>query len=402
MAKGMRDREDHPLSVRKALELNRIQSEAHLYYIRNLSEGSRFSIAKELSRVFEAECMTDWEHENEDQDRAEKGNEEDTVVIQQVQMKSMAPGDAPNLASILVMNSPLKVIEGFFKRRKFAFERVVMVEKGSFLIRFTLEEDGQRALEGGTIFFDKHLVMVKKWNSEMNISKKEVQTIDVWVQLPDFIKFMSQIGILKQTDHYTARRIRLVYARELEVTFENKKGKEVKQPVHFEWKPTKCSSCGMLGHSEVNCSRRPQIIQRWARKDNIQRTIIVPTRTSQEVEAQNAFDTLMNEAELNNSSYDQVLTNQERLNVFLESEAHFLPENISDHSPAAVKFFNMKLGPRPFKYFNMWSIADNFIEIVQKQWDDRVDGTKMFQLTRRLKKVKKSPQANQQATIHRH
>lgn len=60
---------------------------------------------------------------------------------------------------------------------------------------------------------------------------------------------------------------------------------------------------------------------------------MVPTRTSQEVEAHNPFGTLMNEV-----------------------------ENISDHSPAVVKFFNMKLGPRPFKYSNMWSTADNFIE----------------------------------------
>lgn len=66
------------------------------------------------------------------------------------------------------------------------------------------------------------------------------------------------------------------------------------------------------------------------------------------------------------SKIDRVLTNQEWLNVFLESGAHFLLENISDHSPAVVKFFNMKLGPRPFKYSNMWSTADNFIETVQK------------------------------------
>lgn len=84
-------------SVRKALELNRIQSKAHLYHNENLSEGSRFSIAKELSRVFEAECMTDWKHENEDQGGAEKGNEEDTVVIQQVQMKLMALRGVPKL-----------------------------------------------------------------------------------------------------------------------------------------------------------------------------------------------------------------------------------------------------------------------------------------------------------------
>ena len=52
------------------------------------------------------------------------------------------------------------------------------------------------------------------------------------------------------------------------------------------------------------------------------------------------------------SKIDRVLTNQEWVSLFLESETHFLPENISYHSLAVVKFFNMKLGPRPFKYFN--------------------------------------------------
>jgi len=123
-------------------------------------------------------------------------------------------------------------------------------------------------------FFDKHPVVVKKWNSDMSISKEEVQTADVWVQLPGFhvkywsimslSKIVSQIGVPKQTDHYTVRRARLAYARVLveiqinqelkeKVIFENEKGNEVRQPVHFEWKPMKCSSCGMFGHSEDNC-----------------------------------------------------------------------------------------------------------------------------------------------------
>ncbi|KAJ8442348.1 hypothetical protein Cgig2_018604 [Carnegiea gigantea] len=64
---------------------------------------------------------------------------------------------------------------------------------------------------------------------------------------------------------------------------------------------------------------------------------------------------------------DRVIINQEWLSAFLESEAHFLPENTSDHSPAVVKFFNMNLGPNPFKYFNMWSNADTFIKTVLKK-----------------------------------
>lgn len=92
----------------------------------------------------------------------------------------------------------------------------------------------------------------------------------------------------------------------------------------------KCSSGGMFGHSEDNCKRRPKVIQRWVRKDNAQqstmrleqhedqqqhhqdqnvqksiegftiprRTSKAPTITSQEVDVQNPFDTLMNETEI--------------------------------------------------------------------------------------------------------
>lgn len=124
-----------------------------------------------------------------------------------------------------------------------------MVEKGLFLFRFTSDEDKQRAMDSGTIFFDKHPVVVRKWNSDMSMSKEEVQTIDVWVQRPgihvkywsimSLSKIVRQIGVPKQTDHYTARRARLAYARVLveiqisqelkeEVIFENEKGNEVR------------------------------------------------------------------------------------------------------------------------------------------------------------------------------
>ncbi|KAJ8425910.1 hypothetical protein Cgig2_015728 [Carnegiea gigantea] len=319
MVKGTRGRRPPTESVQKALELNRIQSEAHLYCRGTLSEGSRFSIAEESSRIFEEECMIDWENENKDQDRAKKGNEKEVVSVQQVQTESLAPREGETLmftgsdgkskiaitdiqeeldfwqfsvlASVLGMNPPLKVIDVW---EKFEFESVVIVQKGLFLIHFTSKADRRRALESGTIFLDKHPVVVKKWNLETSMSKEEVRIVDVWVRLPglhvkywstmSLSKIMSQIGIPKQTNHYTPRRIRLAYVRVLveiqtnqelkeEVIFENEKGTEVRQPIHFEWKPLKCSSCGMFGHSEDNSNRMPRIIQRWVRKENAQQSI---------------------------------------------------------------------------------------------------------------------------------
>ena len=135
------------------------------------------------------------------------------MPVQQVQTESLAPGGASSWRDRLMENQesetlmftgsdgkpkiaitdiqeeldfsqnciclrhdpPLKVIDGFFKRvwGKFEFERVVMVEKGLFLTHFTSKADRQRALESATIFFDKHPVVVRKWNSETNLSQGE-------------------------------------------------------------------------------------------------------------------------------------------------------------------------------------------------------------------------------------
>ncbi|KAJ8431911.1 hypothetical protein Cgig2_013659 [Carnegiea gigantea] len=150
------------------------------------------------------------------------------------------------------MNPPPKVIEGYFKRVG------NLSSKGG---------GSAEALQSGTLFFDKHALMVKKWNLEMNMTKEEVQTVDVWVQLPGLhVKYWSNVSLSKivsQIDHHTARRTRLAYARVLvevpinqelteEVTFENEKGMEVRQPIHYEWMPLKCHSCGMHSNLRSN------------------------------------------------------------------------------------------------------------------------------------------------------
>ncbi|XP_074299534.1 uncharacterized protein LOC141630656 [Silene latifolia] len=42
----------------------------------------------------------------------------------------------------------------------------------------------------------------------------------------------------------------------------------------------------------------------------------------------------------------------------------------------------------PFKYFNMWALADNFDEVVQHGWQEDIDGSPMFRVTKKLKGLK--------------
>ena len=45
-------------------------------------------------------------------------------------------------------------------------------------------------------------------------------------------------------------------------------------------------------------------------------------------------------------------------------------------------------GPKPFKFFSMWTSHPDFMSIVQRAWDTHVEGSSMFRLCQKLKAVK--------------
>ncbi|XP_074304851.1 uncharacterized protein LOC141639684 [Silene latifolia] len=89
------------------------------------------------------------------------------------------------------------------------------------------------------------------------------------------------------------------------------------------------------------------------------------------------------------SRLDCFLVNQEWLNDYPLLYAHFLPEGIFDHTPCVVQSTLIdEKRARPFKYFNMWSLAPNFKETVQVGWTCMQTGTKMYELAKKLKNLK--------------
>ncbi|XP_074277535.1 uncharacterized protein LOC141601163 [Silene latifolia] len=65
------------------------------------------------------------------------------------------------------------------------------------------------------------------------------------------------------------------------------------------------------------------------------------------------------------SKLDRWLINQEWQDKFPELVANFLPEGLFDHTPCLVRNGCHQVAKvRPFKYFNMWSKAANFSEVV--------------------------------------
>ncbi|XP_074316598.1 uncharacterized protein LOC141652882 [Silene latifolia] len=89
------------------------------------------------------------------------------------------------------------------------------------------------------------------------------------------------------------------------------------------------------------------------------------------------------------SRLDRFLVSQDWLNEFPLLYAHFLPEGTFDHTPCVVQAnLTDEKRARPFKYFNMWSLAPNFKEIVQAGWNCMQTGTKMYELAKKLKNLK--------------
>ncbi|XP_056695410.1 uncharacterized protein [Spinacia oleracea] len=88
------------------------------------------------------------------------------------------------------------------------------------------------------------------------------------------------------------------------------------------------------------------------------------------------------------SRIDRVLSNTSWTYLFPNVEAHILPEGMFDHCPMVLKSYNDNPIRRPFRFYNMWTCADKFIEVVQCNWNKHVHGCHMFRILQRLKWLK--------------
>ncbi|XP_074300776.1 uncharacterized protein LOC141632097 [Silene latifolia] len=90
------------------------------------------------------------------------------------------------------------------------------------------------------------------------------------------------------------------------------------------------------------------------------------------------------------SRIDRVFINEEWLEQYPDSFAHFLPEGLFDHCPGLVHFEEERQRRgNSFKYYNMWSMAKEYKEVVIDGWNREVQGTPMFKIVSKLKGLKK-------------
>lgn len=86
---------------------------------------------------------------------------------------------------VMGSNPPKVVMEGFFKRiwKNKGMEKVALVNKGVFLVRFNSMEEREKIVEEGVLMFDKKTVVIRPWKADIDISKEGMDKVPIWVRL---------------------------------------------------------------------------------------------------------------------------------------------------------------------------------------------------------------------------
>jgi len=126
--------------------------------------------------------------------------------------------------------------------------------------------------------------MVKGWNPNMDLCTKSLESLPIWIRLPDLdlkywgmnslSKICSTLGIPLKTDQFTKNKTMIKYARVLVdmklegsfsefIEFFNEFDILIRQHIHYEWLPVKCLHCGMYGHKDDVCKKKSMPRKEW-------------------------------------------------------------------------------------------------------------------------------------------
>ncbi|KAJ9536539.1 hypothetical protein OSB04_un000291 [Centaurea solstitialis] len=86
---------------------------------------------------------------------------------------------------------------------------------------------------------------------------------------------------------------------------------------------------------------------------------------------------------------DRILANTEFTSLFQDVSVRFLPRGLSDHSPGLASFKgDLRKRNFSFKFDNFLAHDPKFLDIVKRGWESSVEGTFMFRLLSKLKRLK--------------
>ncbi|KAL2900388.1 Ferredoxin--NADP reductase 1 [Bienertia sinuspersici] len=254
------------------------QSRGHTRVELNLSDWLHSVKGKHpISRISRGEdCANEGTPVLQPQNIEDKESKEDITQITQGDIKPEIDYWQSSIVGYVIgANPPGNVMEGFLRCiwKKFDIDKVVTIKKGMFLVRFCSIEKRDQVLSMECPFFDSKPMIIKPWTEDMDLTKEDVKTVPIWIQLSvDFRywgmscleKILKPVGTLLNVENTTAKRERLSFARcRVEVslnqefpnmvTFNNEKYELTRGYIKYEWKPTVCKQCKKLGHLEEEC-----------------------------------------------------------------------------------------------------------------------------------------------------
>ncbi|XP_057808418.1 uncharacterized protein LOC131022891 [Salvia miltiorrhiza] len=84
-----------------------------------------------------------------------------------------------------------------------------------------------------------------------------------------------------------------------------------------------------------------------------------------------------------------VIVNGTWVSVWPASYGRGLQRSISDHCPILLSTEDVDWGPKPFRFINAWTSHGEFLQVVQKVWEEQnLSGWSFFVFKEKLKRVK--------------
>ncbi|KAL5194407.1 hypothetical protein HKD37_20G056499 [Glycine soja] len=146
------------------------------------------------------------------------------------------------------------------------------------VFKFESEDDLNQVLSASPYFIFQRPLLLKVMSAFFDFGNEELNKIHVWVKLKNLPlklwnpqalgKILSKIGSPIRSDHFTASKGSISFARALvevdaslelidEVQFRLPIGKTFVQKIEYENRPSFCTHCKMIGHRLTNCKTVP-------------------------------------------------------------------------------------------------------------------------------------------------
>ncbi|KAF7152148.1 hypothetical protein RHSIM_Rhsim01G0276400 [Rhododendron simsii] len=157
---------------------------------------------------------------------------------------------------------------------------VLSNEKGFYFFQFGSAEVCRQIVETGPWHFGSRLMVLQIWNADIDYEKEVLAKLPMWIQLysvplqvwtaAGLSYIASSVGKHLYADEMTETAKRISYAKicvEVDVVslphsvdLLTASGKTVSIAIKYPWRPAKCVSCNVFGHSEMQATVVAEVI----------------------------------------------------------------------------------------------------------------------------------------------